>query len=136
MSRSPGHAALRFTLSLLVLPGCGESQSGLGGDDQDGIVGGDAPFEVTVNDDAFLPTAIWKTQNLANVTLTLKNEGTRSHGFSIRCLGDKCFPSASTIGLLDPGTQATTKFQVPYAEGIFDVDDGTAAGPTGQFIVQ
>ncbi|HEX7670747.1 MAG TPA: hypothetical protein VF395_14230, partial [Polyangiaceae bacterium] len=118
---------------LVVLPGCGSPQSELGGDDQDGIVGGDKTFEVRVDDDVFLPLAIWKTQNLAHVTLNLENTGTKAHGFRVHCLGAQCFPTAATIPPIDPGATATAKFQAPYAEGSYDVDDGTADGPKGQF---
>jgi len=132
--------------ALLALPGaCSGGQAGLGGDDQDGVVGGTYAFEITVDDSKFSPTAIWKTQNVADVTLSLKNEGTRSHGFRVRCLavssapsGTSCFPSSTSIAPLDPGANATKKFRVPYPEGIYDVDDGTGvpSGPTGQFIIQ
>jgi hypothetical protein len=133
-------------LAILILPGaCSGGQAGLGGDDQDGVVGGNYTFEITVDDSDFSPTAIWKTQNVADVTLSLKNEGTRPHGFRVRCLavasapsGMSCFPKSASVAPLDPGASATTKFRVPYPEGIYDVDDGTdvPSGPTGQFIIQ
>ena len=119
-----------------VFAGCSSGQGELGGDDQDGIVGGDKTFEAKVSDDAFLPLAVWKTQNLANVTLHLENTGTTPHGFRVRCRGKQCFPDGATIDPIEPGTNVTATFQVPYAEGTYDVDDGTPAGPTGQFIVQ
>jgi hypothetical protein len=133
--RNTGWKSVPGLISLIVTGACG-NQSGLGGDDQDGITGGDVTFEVTVTDDAFKPP-ILKTQNLANVTLTLANGGTIPHGFSIRCLGNKCFPGAAKIPPLDPSVTQTVKFRVPYAEGLFDFDANTSGkGPTGQFYVQ
>jgi hypothetical protein len=135
MRRQAGRSIALLFVALAVA-GCGSPNSELGGDDQDGIVGGDKTFEIRVDDDVFLPVAIWKTQNLANVTLNLKNVGTRAHGFRVHCLGAQCFPDATTISPIDPGGATTAKFQAPYREGSYEVDDDTADGPKGQFILQ
>lgn len=127
--------AITLSTLALALAACG-SQAGLGGDDRDGIVGGSNTFILTVNDSVFAPT-ILKTQNLANVTLTLTNAGTSPHGMRIECMTATCFPQTAHIDPLAPGASATTTFQTPRTEGIYDI---TSNGPvnvqSGQFIVQ
>jgi hypothetical protein len=112
------------------------SQGGLGGSDSDGISGGDAGFSLTVTDEAFSP-GILKTQNLANVTLTLTNAGTKPHDFVVDCMGSACFPDASTIPPVPPDASATGHFVAPYTEGIY-VFRSSLPGDTqrGQFILQ
>jgi hypothetical protein len=121
---------------VLGAAGCGGGQAGLGGDDQDGIVGGDVAFVVTVNDTAFSP-AILTAQNLANVTLTLTNGGTSDHGLKIECNGAACFPGSAEIHPLAPGASSTAKFQTPRSEGIYVVtSNGSDQVQPGQFIVK
>jgi hypothetical protein len=124
-------------LSAVVLgSGCGAGQEGLGGDDQDGIVGGDAAFVVTVSDGSFSP-AILTAQNLANITLTLTNGGTRDHGLKIECMGAACFPDSAEVRPIAPGTSSTVKFQTPRTEGIYAItSNGSAEVQPGQFIVK
>jgi hypothetical protein len=127
-----GTAALALTT--LGLVHC--SQSSLGGSDSDGISGGDAGFALTVTDDAFLP-AILKCQNLANVTLTMTNAGTRRHDFVVQCMGSACFPDAASIPPLAPDASATATFVAPYTEGIYTFrSDLPGDTQTGQFILQ
>jgi hypothetical protein len=118
----------------VLLVGCG--QSALGGSDSDGIYGGDAGFALTVNDQAFSPT-ILKTQNLASVTLTLTNAGTKPHDFVVDCMGTTCFPDASTISAVAPDASATAHFVAPYTEGIYVFRSNLPGDTqTGQFILQ
>ncbi|HEY3592352.1 MAG TPA: hypothetical protein VGL13_00700, partial [Polyangiaceae bacterium] len=106
-----------LALSTLVLAACGGSNSGDDvclPDDADGVVGGPAAFDLTVDDTGFTPT-ILTAQNLANVTLTLHNTGTKSHGFAVDCMPTpndngcpitSCFPDDTTIAAVDPGGMA------------------------------
>jgi hypothetical protein len=137
---SPGASGTRLgtglalLLTTLGLARCG--QSGLGGSDSDGVSGGDAGFALTVTDDAFSP-GILKCQNLANVTLTMTNAGTRKHDFVIDCMGSACFPDAATMPPLGPDASATVQFVAPYPEGIYTFRSGLPGDTqTGQFILQ
>ena len=123
--------------------------------DSDGITGGCDAFDLSVDDIAFSPI-ILKTQNLAQVTLTLKNSGTRPHDFTVECLAtpnslgcppQSCFPAAASVAAVPPGGSATTTFVTPNPEGIYvfrsdvpgdsaiDVDGGVS-GLWGQFVIQ
>jgi hypothetical protein len=122
-------------VALATAVGCGDPE-GLGGDDQDGIVGGNYTFVVKVNDTVFSPP-ILKTQNLAMVTLTLTNEGSAPLGFKIGCLGAACFAESSVVEPIAPGTSKTTMFQTPQVEGIYEIGSNVPDGAqTGQFIIQ
>ncbi len=116
---------------------CGAcSDGGLGGDDQDGIVGGNYTFRVTATDSAFAP-AILKAQNQATVKVTLENTGTKPHGFAIGCLGTACFPHEATIPSVDPGATGTSTFQTPHMEGIYVIGSPISDDAlSGQFIVE
>jgi len=118
--------------------------------DQDGISGGSASFVVTVTDTGFSPK-ILKAQNLAQVSLTLKNSGTRPHDLVVGCIATpndngcpttSCFPDASTVGPLSPDASVTATLVTPNPEGIYPFRSDVAAdgegdgGLTGQFIVQ
>jgi hypothetical protein len=125
---------LAMALSVLVLVRC--SQAGLGGSDSDGISGGDAGFALEVTDDAFTPGS-FLTENLAHVTLVLTNAGTKPHDFVVDCMGSTCFPDASSIPPVAPGTSATARFVAPYAEGIYVFrSDLPGDTQTGQFILR
>jgi len=94
--------------------------------DQDGINGGTYPIDLTVDDTGFSKTVIG-TQNDATAILTLKNTGTRPHGFEVECTSVvpayptvpagcpslACFPSNSTIAPLAPGQSRTITFFTP-----------------------
>lgn len=115
---------------------CGGPSQGLDGDDQDGIIGGSATFVLSVDDARFLPS-ILKAQNLAHVTLSLTNAGSKPHGFAVGCLNDTCFPEAATILPIEPAAVVTLEFDTPRAEGIFVFGSGAPGDTfTGQFIVQ
>jgi hypothetical protein len=127
-----GVVALAAFLGLLRC----SSRGGLGGSDSDGISGGDAGFALTVTDEAFSPV-ILKTQNLANVTLTLTNAGTKPHDLVVDCMGSACFPDAASIPPLAPDATASTHFVAPYTEGIYVFrSDLPGDTQTGQFILQ
>ena len=134
---------------------CGGAPTPDGGDggacvpDSDGLIGGDYVFDVTVDDTGFSKN-ILTTQNLASVTLTLKNAGTRAHGFEVECkpvtappgcAKTSCFPPASTVPPLAPGASRTVRFGTPYPEGIYtfkssaSADGAVRALNAGQFIV-
>ncbi len=125
-----------LALPVLTGSGCG-SQAGLGGDDQDGIMGGGVTFLLTVSDSSFTPT-ILAAQNLATVTLTLTNKGRTPHGFRLDCMGAVCFPDTAKIEPIAPDATATVVFQTPRAEGIYAMtSNGSGDGvPPGQFIVK
>jgi hypothetical protein len=148
--------ALRAMVVLLglALSRCGVGASGGGGgssclDDANGLSGGDYTFVLTVDDTAF-SKPILQTENLAQVTLTLTNMGTKPHGFAIECIptsapagcpAQSCFPDGSTIAPLAPGASATVIFDTPSTEGIYtfksnDPGDGAVSGlNAGQFIL-
>jgi|CZKU01.1.fsa_nt_gi hypothetical protein len=155
---------------------CGSSSSGTGssavsgsrgGDygcnlgDQDGIVGGNIVIELTVSDTGFgvgapdsgSSESNITVQNLARVTLTLTNIGTRPHDFVIQCLStpnDKgcptqsCFAAGASIPAVNPGKSVTTTFTTPAAEGAYTFTsdepgdtqtaaDGSLGGLVGEF---
>jgi hypothetical protein len=148
--------ALALALAVLA-PGCGSSDKdddACSLDDADGVTGGNVSFEVTVDDDGFVP-AILTSQDSANVTLTLRNTGTRPHAFVIDCMPTpnangcpmtSCFPDTASISAVAPDSLATTTFVVPRVEGIHyyhsdepgDTDGPCAAGARGcgQYIVK
>ncbi len=126
----------RLALTLFAAACACSSQQGLGGNDSDGVKGGDYTFQVTVDDSSFTPS-ILKAQNDANVTLTVTNVGTRQHDFVVDCQGSACFPDAATIPPLAPDASATVTFQTPDTEGIYDVrSDLPGDTQSGQFVVQ
>src|SRR5262249_36096845 len=67
----------------------GSSSGGSGGSscfgDSNGLGGGDYTFVLTVDDTGF-SKQILQTENLAQVTLTLTNMGTKPHGFEVECI--------------------------------------------------
>jgi hypothetical protein len=145
---------------MLVLLGfalfhCSGSSTGGGGgggsclDDSNGLTGGDYTFVLTVDDTGF-SKQILQTENLAQVTLTLTNMGTKPHGFAIAsiptsapagCPQMSSFPDGSTVAPLAPGASTTVTFDTPSTEGIYTFkssasDDSTVSGLNdGQFIV-
>jgi hypothetical protein len=137
--RSPTLGEMMLTrlvpAAFLFIVGC-SSHDGLGGDDQDGISGGNSAFAVTVDDASFAPS-ILKTENLATVTLTLTNKGTKPHGFAVACKPTACFPESAKIEPIAPAASATAKFETPWVEGIY-VFNSSAPGDeqSGQFIIQ
>ena len=95
--------------------------------DADGINGGQVVLAVTVDDTAFSP-AILKVQNLASISLTVTNKGTKPHDFAVDCMATpndlgcpttSCFPTAASIPSIAPGASATTSFATPNPEGIY-----------------
>jgi hypothetical protein len=137
-------AVLFFALAAGV--GCdGDEGDGTSSDpckqpDQDGVVGGDYTFEVAVNETGFTP-AILKAQNSGVITLTVRNTGSKAHGFSIECLNvqgcTSCFPATAKIDQLASGAQKTLKFTAPEQEGIFTIKSEVEGDTfTAQFILQ
>jgi hypothetical protein len=111
--------------------------------DHDGIVGGAYVVDIGVDDNEFTAIApdddsgatmknIIGTQNDANITLTLTNNGTKPHGFQVACVSvcdvysslpagcpaSACFPSDSTIAPIQPGASATVMFITPTPDGL------------------
>jgi hypothetical protein len=125
---------------LVASSGCGNEPGG-GDDDQNGVSGGTYAFAVTVDDVGFSPPIV-TTENLAMVTLTLTNAGTKPHGFAIACVDGRCFPDAATIQPLAPHATATTNFATPRYETIYpfrsNAMDDSAEGDmhVGQFIIK
>jgi hypothetical protein len=133
----------------------GGEESACGPADSDGVNGGCYAFTLTVQDTGFAPI-ILKAQNRAQVSVSLKNAGTKPHDFTVGCIStaglngcppETCFPAAATIAPVPPGGVVTASFVVPNPEGIYvfrsDVPgdsqigaDGGASGLWGQFVVQ
>ena len=139
-------ALLPFAL-LGALAACtSQATSGAcGPSDQDGVSGGSVALDLAVDDTGFTPI-ILEAQNLATVALTLKNNGTKAHGFAVACLATpngqgcpsaSCFPDAGAIAPIAPGASATATFVTPNPEGIY-VFHSSAPGDSmaGQFVVQ
>jgi hypothetical protein len=127
--------------------------------DSDGISGGSYTIELVVDDTGFYPSGgddagmknVITTQNDATVTLTLKNTGTRPHGFEVDCTSVipaypslpagcasmSCFPSNSTIASIAPGASTTITFFTPTADGLLypfkssEPNDSTVPGLNG-----
>lgn len=132
-------------LALVTLQCDDEAPSGDDGDpctepDQDGVIGGDYAFQVDVSDTAFSPV-ILKAQNSGNVSLTVRNTGTKPHSFTMQCLTTNgctaCFPDGAKVGPIEPGATATTTFVGPEQEGIFTIASDVPGDTfTAQFILQ
>ena len=131
----------------------GGASGGSGGsscfDDANGLGGGDYTFVLTVDDTGF-SKQILQSENLAQITLTLTNMGTKPHGFEVECIPTSapagcprtsCFPDGSTIAPLAPGASTTVTFDTPSPEGIYtfkssDPRDSAVSGLNdGQFIL-
>lgn len=150
-ARPPLPAALLVVGAALVH--CSSSSGNAGGDagacfsDSDGINGGTYTFDLTVDDTGFSKT-ILATQNDSQVTITLKNTGTKPHGFEVGCTSvataypdlpagcpaKACFPASSTIAPIAPGATATITFDTPtpdsliYPFGSSEPGDGAVPG--------
>jgi hypothetical protein len=123
--------------SLILVSACTSTVGGggaCGPGDSDGVTGGNVTIDLTVSDTAFSVGAPDSgstqrnitTQNLAAVTLTMTNVGTRPHDFVVQCLAtpngtgcptQSCFPANADLPALAPGATATTTFVTPAAEG-------------------
>jgi uncharacterized cupredoxin-like copper-binding protein len=108
--------------------------------DADGVSGGSYTFELDASDTAFTPL-ILKAQNGSQVTLTVKNGGTKPHDFTVGCIVANgctaCFPNEAKVATVAPGASATVTFTTPPVEGIYDFSsDIPGDGFSGQFIVQ
>lgn len=115
-------------LAALLLLACSSSDDGDDGDacnppDQDGIIGGVFALDVSVSDAGFAPKVV-QVQNSANVTLTVRNTGTRVHGFEVGCLRvpgcTVCFPDSAKVSV-EPGSSKTVTFTAPSLEGLYPV---------------
>jgi len=137
---------------VLALASCGSSSNNddsCSTGDQDGVNGGSDTELVSVNDSGFAVGGVDSgstepniaVQNLATVTLTLTNTGTRPHDLVIQCIPTglpatcmnptSCFPNvsdagSSTLGAvtlippLMPGESATVTFLAPVVEGVYN----------------
>jgi hypothetical protein len=109
--------------------------------DNDGLTGGPYTIDLTVDDNGFSKTVI-NTQNQSMVTLRLKNNGTKDHGFEVGCTSVTsaypnlppncpsmaCFPrdcgsdagsqNCSTIPPIAPGASATITFVTPTPDNL------------------
>jgi hypothetical protein len=162
---------LRALPALSMLTGvallqCSSSSSGGGASsdggncypDNDGINGGSYTIVLVVNDTGFYSEQsdagmqnVIATQNDAQVTLTLKNEGTKPHGFEVECTSvapaypnlpagcspTACFPSNSTIAPIAANTSKTITFDTPTPDGLLypfkssEAADSTVPGLNG-----
>jgi hypothetical protein len=139
--------------------------------DSDGISGGPAAVVVVVSDSAFAVGGVDSgsternitLQNLANVTLTLTNVGTRPHDLVVACIPSglpagctqtSCFPAdagasggyVTIVPALAPGTSITVMFTAPAVEGVYPflsnesgdtqmASDGGVSGLAGAFVL-
>jgi hypothetical protein len=99
--------------------------------DADGMSGGVYIFALTVDDTGFSKT-ILATQNDAEVTLTLTNNGTTPHGLEVGCVSvvseypdlpagcptSACFPPTAMIPPLAPGATQTITFDTPTPDNL------------------
>jgi hypothetical protein len=135
----PGHALTTATVVLgVALLRCSGSSGGNGSADggacfadADGINGGTYTFDLTVDDTGF-SKAILATQNDSQVTISLKNTGTKPHGFVVGCTSvasaypdlpagcptTACFPAGASIAPLAPGASATITFDTPTPDNL------------------
>jgi len=116
--------------------------------DQDGVGGGNNVELVSVSDTGFTVGGVDSgstepniaVENLANVTLTLTNTGTKPHDMVIQCIPTglpascmnptSCFPNPADAGstsntvtlipALAPGASQTITFVTPPVEGVYD----------------
>lgn len=118
---------------LAVVPlACTSSTTGGGCfPDNDGLTGGSYTFVLTVDDAGFSKNLL-ASQNDAQATVTLTNNGTTPHGFAVGCVGvtssypnlpagcpsTVCFPAAAAIAPLAPGASATITFDTPAPDGL------------------
>jgi hypothetical protein len=108
--------------------------------DHDGINGGDYTIDLLVDDNEFykmmgttkVQQVVIGTQNDAQVTLTLTNNGTKPHGFEVGCTNVlpsypdlpsgcpavACFPAGATIAPIAAGKSATVVFDTPTPDGL------------------
>ena len=140
-------ASLGFCL-LLVVSACSSDEASedlCQPDDLDGVIGGEAEFEVTVDEAAFSPR-ILTAQNRATVTLTLTNAGSESQGFFIECLPTpnndgcptaSCFSDDARIEPIAPGESTNVVFEVPIVEGTYSIVSAPDRDePSAQFVVK
>jgi hypothetical protein len=121
-------AAAALLSAGLVVSRCASTKSSACAEVGDGISGGNANIVIIVDDDGFRPRLV-TAQDKAKVTLTLKNEGTRPHGFAVECVptdhdgcpSESCFPDKATIAPIPPGGSATTTFVAPDLERVYPV---------------
>jgi hypothetical protein len=129
--------------------------------DNDGINGGSYTIDLVVNDTGFFASGgddagasaknIIATQNDALVTLTLTNNGSKPHGFTVGCTSialayptlpagcptSACFPANATIAPIDAGASVTVTFDTPTPDGLIypftsnDPDDTSVSGLNG-----
>ncbi len=121
-------------------PASGGADGGKCFPDSDGITGGSYTIDLVVDDTGFYPSGgddagmknVITTQNDATVTLTLKNSGTKPHGFEVECTSVTpaypnlpagcstmaCFASNSTVAPIAPGTSKTITFFTPTPDGL------------------
>ena len=114
-------------------------KSGMCFPDADGLTGGTYTISLTVTDTGFSKTVI-STQDNSMVTLTLKNEGTKPHGFEVGCASvldafpnlpamcpkESCFPGAmnddadmaARIDPIEPGESKTIMFLTPVPDNV------------------
>ena len=110
--------------------------------DNDGINGGAYTIDLVVDDTGFFASGgddagmttkdIIATQNDAQVTLTLTNNGKLPHGFAVGCTSvitpypnlpadcpsSTCFPANATIAPIAAGTSMTVTFDTPTPDGL------------------
>ncbi len=140
MSKSPEKLAIGAGLALLgaALLQCSSASTpastadgGVCFPDHDGISGCVSILDLTVDDTTFSKRVL-SAQNASTVTLTLKNTGTKPHGFEVECTSvlpgypdlpaacpkTSCFPAGSTIAPLAPNDSKTVTFETPIPDGI------------------
>jgi hypothetical protein len=152
------HADLQCQAPLPVTDAAADTGMTDGGDDacfptNDGMNSGTYTFDLTVDDTGFSKMLL-SSQNSAQVTLTLTNNGTKPHGFTVGCTSvtpayptlpagcptTACFPSNSTIAPIAPGASTTITFETPVPDNLIypftsnePYDSAVAALNSGQW---
>ncbi len=116
----------------------------------DGVSSGNYMLDLTVDDTGFSKMLI-ATQNSAQVTLTLTNNGTKPHGFKVGCTSvtsaypslpagcptTVCFDPSASIAPLAPGASVTISFETPAPDDLIypftsnEPDDSAVAALNG-----
>ncbi len=126
--------------------------------DNDGVNNVAATINLVVNDTGFYSgdvdagmKLVISAQNASAVTLTLKNTGTKPHGFEVECTSVlaaypnlpagcstmSCFPPSSTIAPIAPATSKTISFDTPIPDNLLypfkssEPSDSTVPGLNG-----
>jgi hypothetical protein len=151
LNRSRALGAMLFLLGVPLIHCSGATTpGGACYPDNDGVNDVPQTIDLTVDDEKFSRIDI-TTQNDSAITFTLKNTGTKPHGFVVEstsvllgypnlpaeCATTASFPPESTITALAPGKSKTITFLTPTPDNITfpfksnEADDSKVPGLNG-----